>query len=119
MSRRLLSRSAGICPRRRTHAAVLLLSAFCTVARAEPDLAGCRDTNFSRMPGFFINDCESADFDRFVFAEGSDHETALEGRKTRIAYALSDGGKAPSALAVARNYQAIMQQRLGDRRQSQ
>jgi OOP family OmpA-OmpF porin len=110
MSRYLLSRSAGICPGQRTLVAVLLFCALGNVARAEPDSAGCKDTNFSRMPGFYINDCESADFDRFVFAEGTGHEAALEGHKSRIAYALSDGRKAPSPLAVVRNYQAIMQQ---------
>jgi outer membrane protein OmpA-like peptidoglycan-associated protein len=107
---RSLFRSAAPCAARRTFVAASLFVVLCTIARAEPDTAGCSDTNFSRMPGFYINDCERTDFDRFVFAEGSDHETAVEGRKARIAYALSDGHKAPSALAVIRNYQAIMQQ---------
>ena len=51
-----------------------------TPARAEPDSDGCKDRVLSRMPNFYINDCEDKDFDQFVFAEGNPKQASVEGR---------------------------------------
>ena len=92
----------------------LLLPAFLFavgMASAQSDVAGSKDhAMFTRMPGFFIEDYQTSDFDSNQFTvatkvEGDWVEQSVEGRKTVIYYTLQEGAKGPSSLQITRNHQ--------------
>jgi outer membrane protein OmpA-like peptidoglycan-associated protein len=86
---------------------LLLVLAFASPAltAAEDDAEGCKDHSMlSRMPGFYINDCER-NHDEVELTVGEDKTQKVEGEKTRISYALNDGASAPSFFQLRKNYE--------------
>lgn len=87
---------------------LLALMAGATAAFCEDDVAGCQDHPLlTRMPNFFINNCSESDFDRFEFSSDNG-AIPVEGKRTSISYFLKEGSKAPSILAIIRNYTNAM-----------
>lgn len=87
---------------------LLIASAsFPAVAQTtKPDARGCEDHPlFTRMQNMRIVQCKTADFDRFTFRMTSASPTPVEGKRFQINYTIQPGSKAPSALAIIRNYQ--------------
>lgn len=84
---------------------------FVTVSwSAAQDDPGCKDhPMLSRMPGFYIDSCESKDFDQYSFVDSKGNEVTVEGAYSFIKYALKDGQKAPSELQMVRNYASAIQ----------
>jgi outer membrane protein OmpA-like peptidoglycan-associated protein len=78
---------------------------FARAAYADPDAEGCKDRHFTRLAGFYLRECDEKDFDSFTFAEDTEHPVTIEGRIVRNSYAVNEGGKPPSSLAVLRNYE--------------
>jgi len=79
----------------------------CNVAQsAQQDAQGCKDHPlFTRLSGFHITECQEKDFDKYTFHAGQEKQVDVEGRYTKIWYATNEGIKAPSPLAIIRNYQ--------------
>jgi OmpA-OmpF porin, OOP family len=75
-----------------------------TNAISQEDKGDCKDYHlFSRMPNFYIQNCEASDFDRHEFSS-EEGPVAVEGKKTVVSYFLKDGATTPSVLAIVRNY---------------
>jgi len=69
------------------------------------DSEGCKDPAlFSRMPGFYIPNCQDIDFDRFDFPVGPDRNQTVEGHHYYIDYYANDDTKIPSGLQIISNY---------------
>jgi outer membrane protein OmpA-like peptidoglycan-associated protein len=85
---------------------MLVLLAAVVPLWAQDDTPGGQDHPLlSRMPGYFIENYDQKDFDRFEF-EGKDAEPIpVEGRKTFINYRPREGAAVPSPLQIVRNYQ--------------
>jgi outer membrane protein OmpA-like peptidoglycan-associated protein len=79
----------------------------CDVARAaQQDAEGCKDHQlFTRLSDFHIKECEEKDFDQYTFYAEQGKQVAVEGHYTKIWYEINEGIKAPSRLAILRNYQ--------------
>lgn len=79
----------------------------CDVAQAaQQDAEGCKDHQlFTRLSDFHIKECEQKDFDQYTFYAEQGKQVSVEGRYTRIWYEINEGIKAPSRLAIIRNYQ--------------
>jgi OmpA-OmpF porin, OOP family len=88
---------------------VLMLLALCVSAFAEEgDAEGCTDApQFSRMPGYTIQDCEINDFSFYEFPMANDDNTVqrVEGKFWKIDYYVKEGAIPASYLAIVRNYQ--------------
>lgn len=83
---------------------VLALSSFAGAAAQEEDAEGCKDhPMLSRMKGFAISSCES-NFDAVEFYMAEEKTVTVEGQKTVIDYALTEGAPSPSYLQIRRNY---------------
>jgi OmpA-OmpF porin, OOP family len=73
---------------------------------AAQDVEGSRDHPLlSRMPGYHIRGYEQVEFDRHEFTGAKSEKIAIEGKQTKVAYTLDDGGKVASPIAIFRNYQ--------------
>ncbi len=81
-------------------------------AFAEPDQKGCTDPALFpvRMPGYFISECKSAEFDAYDFRLPKAQKQRQEGRFTFVTYRLGQGQTEPSAVAVLRNYENALTQ---------
>ena len=74
----------------------------------EVDAEGCKDHPLlSRMPNFVLGNCTESDFDLHEFSSDAG-SIPVEGKKTLINYFLKEGSKAPSVLAIIRNYTNAM-----------
>ena len=92
--------------------ALLLLGlGVATGAGAEPDKAGCTDPALfpTRMPGYYISECKTAEFDAYDFRTTHRQPNRHEGRFSFVAYRLASGQNEQSAVAVLRNYEAALQ----------
>src|SRR5512132_1350337 len=88
--------------------AILALSlGLATSAFATPDKAGCKDHPLfpTRMPGYFLADCQSREFDAYEFFEPRGKKHREEGRFTYLAYRIEKGAAEQSGVAVVRNYE--------------
>lgn len=84
---------------------VLLLS-FGSIAFAQEDREGCKDhPMFTRMPNFYIKDCEEQKFDAFNFRDEKGKKITVEGHVYKIHYVIKKGFTPPSGLQVIRNYE--------------
>jgi hypothetical protein len=79
-------------------------------AAAQADTDGCHDGALARLPNFYINECDPAGSDHYVFAEGTAAQRDIQGTKTRIAYAIKEGASAPSVASILSSYTAQLQQ---------
>jgi OOP family OmpA-OmpF porin len=85
----------------------LLCLGFATAAAATPDWKGCADHPLlpTRMPGYYIENCQSSDFDAYEFYLPKGKKHSEEGKFTLITYAIERGTPEQSGLAVVRNYE--------------
>jgi OmpA-OmpF porin, OOP family len=86
---------------------VIFLIASGLASAAGTDRKGCADHPLfpTRMPGYYITDCEMKDFDGFNLETGKREKVSVEGRRTKLTYRVEDRSKEPSGLAVVRNYE--------------
>ena len=83
-------------------AAVMLAVVTCAAAQ---DKKGCKgDSLFTRMPGTFVKDCVSADFDTQPFHCAAGKPLTLEGRYLSTRYEAGAGAAAATAVQVLRNH---------------
>ncbi|MFO0582335.1 MAG: OmpA family protein [Anaeromyxobacter sp.] len=76
------------------------------LALAAEDAEGCKDPGlFSRLPSFHIYSCKANDFDQAKFYVARDKQETVEGKLSETNYALDDGAKPLSGLAIIRNFQ--------------
>jgi OOP family OmpA-OmpF porin len=87
--------------------AVVLLISSGLAGAADLGKKGCADHPLfpTRMPGYYIVDCEMKDFDAFNLETGKREKVRVEGRRTKLTYRVEDRSKEPSGLAVVRNYE--------------
>jgi len=89
-------------------AALIVLAAAADVALADstppPDADGCKDFFVSRLAGYFISDCTQSDFDSFIFDDGGDKATTVEGKVVNNTYSQPDGATPNSKALVLHNY---------------
>jgi len=84
--------------------AVGLAIAIVPFAGAE-DAEGCSDHPLlSRMPNFYIEECEMQEFGEEEMYFGEDKSRMVEGKRTVISYALKEDAPRVSELQVRRNY---------------
>jgi outer membrane protein OmpA-like peptidoglycan-associated protein len=94
---------------------LLLLSAFffitvSFVSAGEKDNPECKDHPLlTRMPGFYLDDCEEFEFDAFELKNEKGDKFSVEGHKYKNYYYLKEGAKRPSQLQIVRNYQNAIQ----------
>jgi OOP family OmpA-OmpF porin len=85
---------------------VLLIS----VGFAEQDVQGCRDHPLlSRMSNFYIQDCETKEFDQMEFVNAQGQDIKVEGKYYYISYYINEGVQAPSDLQILRNFTNAIQ----------
>ncbi|MDD8014487.1 MAG: OmpA family protein [Acidobacteriota bacterium] len=98
-----MNKPSGIGP------ALLLALAICFVPLRAQDDPGCKDhPMFTRLSDFYIDNCETSDFDSHEFWDKDENEIVFEGRKARIEYCLKEGGKHRSFLEIWRNYANVL-----------
>jgi OmpA-OmpF porin, OOP family len=88
-------------------AAVVFFVSSGFAGAAVPDKKGCADHPVfpTRMPGYYITDCDTKDFDGFNLETGKREKTSVEGRRTKLTYRIEDRTKEASGFAVVRNYE--------------
>jgi len=87
-------------------ASVLITS----ITLAEQDAPGCRDHPLlTRMPNFYIQDCETKDFDQMEFVNAQGQEATVEGKRYYISYCVESEAQAPSTIQIIRNYTNAIQ----------
>jgi len=91
---------------------VVFAAAIVSAGRADgADATGCKDSSlFTRMPNFSIDSCDKKDFDRLEFYDAGEKEISVEGKMTKLVYALNEGAAAPSELQILKNYDGAAQQ---------
>jgi OOP family OmpA-OmpF porin len=73
---------------------------------AQNDNKGCKDHPLlTRMPGFYIANCEKNEFEQVTFKNSKGENIDVEGYKYFIGYALKPGAKQPSELQIYRNHE--------------
>jgi outer membrane protein OmpA-like peptidoglycan-associated protein len=81
-----------------------------TQSAAGKDAAGCKDHPlFTRMPGFYLDDCRSTDFDQQKFYTADEKEVVVEGKLTWISYVANKGITPPSEIQILRNFANAIQ----------
>jgi len=89
--------------------AVLSLG-LATAALATPDKPGCKDHPLfpTRMPDYYIADCQAKEYDTYGFFLPKGKKQAQEGKFTFITYRIEKGKTEQSGLAIVRNYEAAL-----------
>jgi len=89
------------------HVLAVVPLVLAATAFAEPDKKGCADPALFpvRMPGYFIADCKSAEFDAYDFRLPRGQKNRQEGKFTFVTYGLERGKPEPAAVAILRNYE--------------
>jgi outer membrane protein OmpA-like peptidoglycan-associated protein len=83
-------------------------------ARAQQDAEHAKDhAMVSRFPGYYISGSEAQEFGAHEFEVGDDKYQRVEGRYSRIDYALKDGIKVAGPVMIARNYANAVTKRGG------
>jgi hypothetical protein len=95
-------------------AALVLAFTARTVAQQQ-DENGCKDhPMFTRMPGYWIHNCQDKQFDSFAFVTGKGQTVSVEGRLWTIDYYPQATLKPMSSeLQIQRNFQNAIQQQDG------
>jgi flagellar motor protein MotB len=93
-----------------TRLLVAISLGLATAASAEPDKKGCADPALFpvRMPGYFIADCKSAEFEAYDFRLLKGQKNRQEGKFHFVTYSLERGKQEPSAVAILRNYEEAL-----------
>ncbi|MGB7054418.1 MAG: OmpA family protein [bacterium] len=97
--------------RRKMTICVLLASLLLVnVVIADEDAEGCQDHPLlTRMPDFYIQDCETRDFDRMDFVNIQGNETTVEGKKYYISHYINSDTQPPSEIQILRNFTNAIQ----------
>lgn len=83
---------------------------FFTQSAIAQDASGCKDHRlFTRMPNFYIQECEEKEFDGHKFRVAIEKEIVVEGKKTYISHVIKRDAKAPSDLQILRNFENAVQ----------
>jgi len=73
---------------------------------AQEDARNCRDHPlFTRMPGFYLEECRERDFERVEFVDEKGGDVFVEGKLHWAKYSVKKGTKPPTDLRILRNYQ--------------
>lgn len=90
----------------RTKTCVLLAALLLVnVLIADEDAEGCQDHPLlTRMPNFYIQDCEMRDFDQMDFVNKQGEETTVEGKKYYISHYVNSDAQPPSEIQILRNF---------------
>ncbi|HEX4944249.1 MAG TPA: OmpA family protein [Usitatibacteraceae bacterium] len=88
-------------------ALILLTLGAASIAFATPDKRGCTDHPLlpTRMPDYFLSDCQTRDFDAYDFFVTKGPRHREEGKFFFITYQIEKGKTEQSALAIVRNYE--------------
>jgi OOP family OmpA-OmpF porin len=80
------------------------------ISFAEQDAQGCRDHPLlTRMPNFYIQDCETRDFDRMDFVNSQGEDITVEGKYYYISHYINEDAQAPSDIQILRNFSNAIQ----------
>ena len=92
-------------------ARVLLASVlFLGFAIADEDAEGCQDHPLlSRMPDFYIQDCETREFDQMDFVNKKGSDITVEGKKFYISHYINEDVQPPSEIQILRNFENAIQ----------
>ena len=85
----------------------IIVAVFCLapLAFAQDDAEGAKDHPLvSRMPGYYIAEYIDKDFDSVPFKDAKGQEVPVEGKYYYIDHLIKEGAKAPSAVAIIRNF---------------
>ena len=101
----------------KNHGMLAACLAFCFTIAASPlwaqeDRKGCTDPQlFTRVAGFYINDCRKTEFDTYRFIDpATKREVQVEGRLSFYHYRAAKESKGQkSMLQIARNYTAAIE----------
>ena len=84
----------------------IIVLVFSNLCWAQEDAKGCRDhPMFTRLPNYYLSECQEKDFDKVEFMDEKGNEIEVEGRVHSADYWIKEGFKAPSDLQVLRNFQ--------------
>ena len=88
----------------------VLALAFSAGAWGAADKPGCKDHPLfpTRMPGYYIHDCQLREFDAYDFFVQKGPKHREEGRFTSVTYRLPPGTQDQSGIAVVRNYESAI-----------
>lgn len=76
-----------------------------SISLAEQDEPGCKDHPLlSRMPNYYIQDCDTKDFDQMEFVNEQGEDVMVEGKCYYISYYINEGAQAASDLQIKRNF---------------
>ncbi|MBL0141016.1 MAG: OmpA family protein [Betaproteobacteria bacterium] len=86
---------------------IVLTLCIASTAFAKPDKRGCTDHPLfpTRMPEYYIVDCQTREFDGYDFFTAKPPKLHQEGRFTYIAYLIENRKNEQSGLAMVRNYE--------------
>jgi outer membrane protein OmpA-like peptidoglycan-associated protein len=107
MLAQILIKQGGVAMSRNKIMLCALLASFlaANISFAEEDAEGCRDHPLlTRMPNFYIQDCDTKDFDQMDFSTTQGDYTTVEGKRYYISYCINEGAQAPSDLQILRNF---------------
>ena len=77
----------------------------------QADLPGSKDHPLlTRMPGFYISDYETREFDKADFKNSKGEGISVEGHIYNIFYEVKDGNAAPGKVQILRNYENAIKQ---------
>lgn len=100
----------------------MMLIAGSVTVKAQEDAEGCKENSmFSRMPNYYLSDCQDVEFGSMKFPVGkpdSENENLIkpetvEGKITVLNFQLKDDGKPSSGLQLMRNFQNASKQNDG------
>ena len=89
----------------------LLVSIFLIgIVKADEDAEGCQDHPLlSRMPDFYIQDCETKEFDQMYFVNKQGNDITVEGKKYYISHYINEDAQSPSEIQILRNFENAIQ----------
>jgi len=88
----------------------VLMFGFSQQTFATPDKVGCADHHLfpTRMPDYYLQNCETKEYDGYDFYVRKGPKQHQEGRFTFLTYKLEQGKTDQSGLAVVRNYESAL-----------
>ena len=94
-----------------TVGSVMLLLLATGLCAGQPDKTGCKDSPlFTRMPGYWIYNCEQKQFDVHAFTIGKGQTSNVEGQLWKITYyPNTDLAQKPSDIQILRNFENAVQ----------
>ena len=89
---------------------ICLFFSMVSISFGQADEEGCKDhPMFTRMPNFYLSDCELKEFASLEFKDEKGNDIQVEGKIHRADYWIKEGFQAPSELQIIRNYENAIQ----------